>query len=311
MITKESIAKGQTERFQKFLDWAREQGHRQSDVANRLMVARQYVSNVKSGSRKVTELLARRIANEFNIDFQWLLTGVGTMQDGRTELQEERTERFRQFLDWAKQKKNYRQNTIAKRLHVQSQYVTDVKSGARNLSKPFALKIVEEFYIGFDWLWHGEGDMETSTKGRRTFQEAVASETRELFRELLKEHPELRSVAVVFDWVEGLNESALPGLWYDREGPMSPGNCDAITGSMSQTAKLMAVQADMGLRMISVFDETARQKLGILKQIEEHLDGKSKAFEGLGKKGQETAEELRRQGGAGSHPGKPPEAPED
>lgn len=146
---------------------------------------------------------------------------------------------------------------------------------------------------------------------KQTFQEAVTTKVRDLLKTVLEEHPELRSVAVVFDWVEGLNESAIPGLWYDKEGPMSPGNCDAITGSMTQTAKLMAIQADMGLRMIAVFDETARQKLRVLKQVEEHLDGKSKEIEGLGEKGQREAEELRRQGGAGSHPGQPPEAPQD
>ena len=64
-------------RFCEFLNWAKKEGISQTEVAKRLGVPRQYVTNVKAGSRVLTELFARRVAEEFDVDYLWLLRGTG------------------------------------------------------------------------------------------------------------------------------------------------------------------------------------------------------------------------------------------
>ena len=76
---KDPILADRAERFCDFLTWAKKRGMSQTEVADRLGVPRQYVTNVKMGDRILTELLARRIAQEFNLDFRWFLDGAGTM----------------------------------------------------------------------------------------------------------------------------------------------------------------------------------------------------------------------------------------
>jgi len=76
------LDKDQTEadpasRFCDFLNWAKKEGISQTEVAKRLGVPRQYVTNVKAGSRVLTELFARRVAEEFDVDYLWLLRGTG------------------------------------------------------------------------------------------------------------------------------------------------------------------------------------------------------------------------------------------
>ena len=70
---------GRAARFGGFLIWAKQHGMSQTEVADRLGVPRQYVSNLKTGSRVVTESFARRAAEEFDLNHVWLLHGVGTM----------------------------------------------------------------------------------------------------------------------------------------------------------------------------------------------------------------------------------------
>jgi len=67
-------------RFREFLNWAKQHGKSQTEVGVRLGLPRQYVTNVKTGSRVLTELFARRVAGEFDVDYLWLLDGVGVMQ---------------------------------------------------------------------------------------------------------------------------------------------------------------------------------------------------------------------------------------
>ena len=67
-------------RFREFLTWAKQRGLSQTEVADRLGVPRQYVSNLKTGNRVLTELFARRAAEEFDLNHIWLLRGVGAMQ---------------------------------------------------------------------------------------------------------------------------------------------------------------------------------------------------------------------------------------
>jgi transcriptional regulator with XRE-family HTH domain len=49
------------------------QGVTQSQVARRTLVPRQYVSDVVNGRRPLTELFARRLGDEFNRNYQWLM----------------------------------------------------------------------------------------------------------------------------------------------------------------------------------------------------------------------------------------------
>ena len=64
-------------RFCEFLTWAKQGGISQTEVATRLGVPRQYVTNIKAGNRVLTELFARRVAEEFDVDHLWLLRGTG------------------------------------------------------------------------------------------------------------------------------------------------------------------------------------------------------------------------------------------
>lgn len=74
---KDQMQAGPATRFCEFLNWAKKEGISQTEVAKRLGVPRQYVTNVKAGSRVLTELFARRVAEEFDVDYLWLLRGTG------------------------------------------------------------------------------------------------------------------------------------------------------------------------------------------------------------------------------------------
>ena len=50
-----------------------QQGETQQRVAKRMGVPAQYLSDVKAGRRTLTELFARRFAEEFGVDYLWLL----------------------------------------------------------------------------------------------------------------------------------------------------------------------------------------------------------------------------------------------
>ena len=67
-------------RFSDFLAFMKQRGISQAEIAARLGLPRQYVTNVKRGDRVLTELFARRVAEEFGVDHFWLLKGTGTMQ---------------------------------------------------------------------------------------------------------------------------------------------------------------------------------------------------------------------------------------
>ena len=60
------------QRFTEFLEQMAEAGISQNEVARRLGVPPQYISDVKMGRRTVTELFARRIEEEFDVKYSWL-----------------------------------------------------------------------------------------------------------------------------------------------------------------------------------------------------------------------------------------------
>lgn len=60
-------------RFFELLQSLGRQGISQAQVARRANVPPQYVSDVRNARRPLTELFARRLADEFDFNFQWLL----------------------------------------------------------------------------------------------------------------------------------------------------------------------------------------------------------------------------------------------
>jgi len=77
---KDEILTDRAVRFCEFLTWVKQHGMSQTQVAARLGLPRQYVTNVKNRDRLLTESFARRVAEEFDVDHLWLLNGTGTMQ---------------------------------------------------------------------------------------------------------------------------------------------------------------------------------------------------------------------------------------
>ena len=60
-------------RLQELLDTLSAEGVTQQQVAIRAGVPPQYLSDVRCGRRDLTELFARRLGEEFDVDYQWLL----------------------------------------------------------------------------------------------------------------------------------------------------------------------------------------------------------------------------------------------
>ena len=65
---KDEVLADRAVRFGEFLTWAKQRGMSQTQVAARLGLPRQYVTNVKNRDRLLTESFARRVAEEFQVD---------------------------------------------------------------------------------------------------------------------------------------------------------------------------------------------------------------------------------------------------
>jgi transcriptional regulator with XRE-family HTH domain len=61
------------QRLRQLLDDLRSQGLSQQQIAQRANVPAAYLSQLKHGDRDITELVARRLGDEFDLDFEWLL----------------------------------------------------------------------------------------------------------------------------------------------------------------------------------------------------------------------------------------------
>jgi transcriptional regulator with XRE-family HTH domain len=82
------------QRLEKLLQVLAQKGQSQNQVAQWTGVPASYLSDVKKGNRAMTELFARRLAEEFRLDYRWLLGDVGTMDSlelGQKVLDEEST----------------------------------------------------------------------------------------------------------------------------------------------------------------------------------------------------------------------------
>ena len=76
--TPKEIRQARQERFQGILNDLAAKGLTQAEIAQRLSVPPSYLSDVKNGYRTLTELFARRVSEEFGVDYMWLLHGTGS-----------------------------------------------------------------------------------------------------------------------------------------------------------------------------------------------------------------------------------------
>lgn len=67
------VAVTRAERFEQLLAKLSQEGINQSRIAVRTGLPPQYISDVKMGRRTVTELFARRLADVFGVDYEWLI----------------------------------------------------------------------------------------------------------------------------------------------------------------------------------------------------------------------------------------------
>jgi hypothetical protein len=86
---------------------------------------------------------------------------------------------------------------------------------------------------------------------RLPFDKAICKRFQDLIQELLLEYPELRSVAVVLDYVDDLNDGgASRGLWAGDNGPVH--TLAGVHGSITQTLRMLEM---MFVRATQVSDQ--------------------------------------------------------
>lgn len=90
---------------------------------------------------------------------------------------------------------------------------------------------------------------------RATFDQAASERMRAAALEAMAAHPELRAVAVVFDYHGGLNDAdVIRGVWLGEDGPVT--RPDAVVGSMFQLMKMLELQCGRALGLINQLRET-------------------------------------------------------
>lgn len=78
--TNVSLAELATQRLNELLTDLLAQGLTQTQIAARAAIPPQYLSDIKRGERPLTELVARRLGEEFDCDYAWLLGASDTME---------------------------------------------------------------------------------------------------------------------------------------------------------------------------------------------------------------------------------------
>lgn len=86
--------------------------------------------------------------------------------------------------------------------------------------------------------------------------------------------PELRSIAIVFDWegVINTNPEVPMGVWTDELGPIRPYDLDTIRGSLSQVGKMMATQASLAIEAMGVLELRMGELQQELRKLEKYVD---------------------------------------
>lgn len=112
----------------------------------------------------------------------------------------------------------------------------------------------------------------------KTFQEKALDHVQLAIAELLEKVPELRSVVVTFDWGGRLAESAVPGIWLDRNGPVTAKSIYAVTGGMQQTVRMLQVQQQVALHQIAGLVATIEEKQQVANRAQETLDAQKQSL---------------------------------
>jgi hypothetical protein len=126
-----------------------------------------------------------------------------------------------------------------------------------------------------------EGAATDGGPDRQTFDQALANQFRKHIHDAISEHPELRSVAVVFDYNGSLNDAGvLKGVWQGENGPVS--SIPAVAGSIAnglaimnhQTQRLVQIQQALRAELVKVSQELVqrRQDIGESDDIEKPAD---------------------------------------
>jgi transcriptional regulator with XRE-family HTH domain len=73
------------QRVNDLLELLAQQGLTQQQVASRANLPGQYLSDMKRGRRPVTELVARRLGEQFDVNYEWLLGTSNRMESSQTQ----------------------------------------------------------------------------------------------------------------------------------------------------------------------------------------------------------------------------------
>ena len=72
-------------RLNDLLELQTEQGFTQAQIAAKAGLPPQYISDIKKSRRPMTELVARRLGEEFNVNFQWLMGTSNSMENPKPQ----------------------------------------------------------------------------------------------------------------------------------------------------------------------------------------------------------------------------------
>jgi len=105
------------------------------------------------------------------------------------------------------------------------------------------------------------------------FDKALQRKFEQLSFESFISHKELRSVVVVFDYVDEFNESNISkGLWLSPGGNVV--DYAAVIGSLRQTLLMLDTQYKRAIDIQMQVDRTIYEKLQTLKKIEENFNAR-------------------------------------
>lgn len=101
-----------------------------------------------------------------------------------------------------------------------------------------------------------------------TFEILAQFHAIEFTQSVLSNVPELRSVAIVFDWWGGINKGAMNSVWYNRQGVAGTADRDELLGGLEQTVKLLRHQTKAALELIDNIGKAVANQQTILNQLE-------------------------------------------
>ena len=120
--------------------------------------------------------------------------------------------------------------------------------------------------------------------------EIVPEKLQALALEVCQACPELRSIAVVFDWEGDHNKNPdIPmGIWTDEIGPIRPYDIDTIRGSLAQVSKMMASQASLAIEGMSILELRMGELNQELRKLSKYVDIEKEKAEKTAPEGNDT-----------------------